>query len=236
MNKHDYGLTWIDNDALYYEAKRNFDKFFAPERNKKQLPPDPFLILTQALITGESLNDSLGFEKTRKINKSLSNALGDMHQGILGLAPHWTTLGTAGGVLDIKTVDGYVHPVIGKPVVAEVKNRFNTIKASDEKDVWDKIDAAARLTNSQGYLFQIVPADTHRYDEKWEPSGRKAKNTVRRCDGATAYEIVFEYKNALHELYEALPAIFADIRSSDSMVSTIDRKTMELLYSSVFPA
>ncbi len=159
-----------------------------------------------------------------------------MHQGILGLAPHWTTLGTAGGVLDIKTVDGYVHPVIGKPVVAEVKNRFNTIKASDEKDVWDKIDAAARLTNSQGYLFQIVPADTHRYDEKWEPSGRKAKNTVRRCDGATAYEIVFEYKNALHELYEALPAIFADIRSSDSMVSTIDRKTMELLYSSVFPA
>ena len=84
--------------------------------------------------------------------------------------------------------------------------------------------------------IQIVPADTHRYDEKWEPSGRKAKNTVRRCDGATAYEIVFEYKNALHELYEALPAIFADIRSSDSMVSTIDRKTMELLYSSVFPA
>lgn len=77
MNKHDYGLTWIDNDALYYEVKRNFDKFFAPERNKKQLPPDPFLILTQALITGESLNDSLGFEKTRKINKSLSNALGD---------------------------------------------------------------------------------------------------------------------------------------------------------------
>ena len=146
MNKHDYGLTWIDNAALYDEIKKNFGKFFAPEKNKKQLPPDPFLILTQALITGESLNDSLGFEKTRKINKSLSNALGDMHQGILGLAPHWTTLGAAGGVLDIKTVDGYVHPAIGKPVVAEVKNRFNTIKASDEKDVWDKIDAAARLT------------------------------------------------------------------------------------------
>lgn len=238
ISHHDYGLTWIDNEALYVEVEKHFGKFFDLSKPlQKPLPPDPFLILAQSFITGESLDSSLDFEQTRKINKSLSNAIGDMHQSILGIAPHWESLGSTGGVLDIRTRPGYVHPVIGKPIVAEVKNRFNTIKGSDEKVVWDKIDQAARLTNSQGYLFQIVPSSANRYDEEWEPSGRKAKETVRCCDGATAYEIVFEHKGALHELYEAIPAVFADIKGgADAMAAQLNREAMEALFNSVFPA
>lgn len=236
---HDYGLTWVDNDKLYHEVENAFSKILGISKaSKQELPPDPFLIVAQAVVTDTTFQDGLAFEEIRKVNKSLSNALGNMHQGILSIAPNWESLGTTGGVLDIRTKPGYVHPRFGKPVVAEVKNRFNTIKSSDEKEVWDKIDQASRLSGAQGYLFQIIPRTAERYDEPWEPSGRMAKPNVRFCDGATAYEIVFEYKDALYELYKALPSILADVKRSNGLEHTSDlplAKEMEDLYYQVVP-
>ncbi len=237
---HDYGLDWVDNDKLYHAVENAFSRLLGITGPKKQeLPPDPFLIVAQALVTDTTFQDGLAFEEIRKLNKSLSNAIGDMHQKILGIAPNWESLGTTGGVLDIRTKPGYVHPTIGKPIVAEVKNRFNTIKSSEEKEVWDKIDQAARLTNSQGYLFQIVPKTPERYDRPWEPSGRTAKSTVMCCDGATAYEIVFEHKDALRELYDALPAILADVKETNGLAHTAPLPCageMERLYLEVLPS
>lgn len=237
--RHNYGLSWVDNDALYIAVEKAFSRLLGlTGSSRNDLPPDPFLIVAQALVTDTTFEEGLAFEEIRKVNKSLSNAVGNMHQYILSIAPNWESLGTTGGVLDIRTKPGYIHPVIGMPIVAEVKNRFNTIKSSDEKDVWDKIDQAARLSSAQGYIFQIVPAEAERYDEMWEPSGRRAKPTVRCCDGATAYEIVFEYADALHELYLALPEILADIKTSNRLAHTAPlpkEKDMERLYYKVIP-
>ena len=237
--EHDYGLDWVDNDKLYREVERAFARLLGiASSSRQELPPDPFLIVAQALVTDTTFQDGLAFEEIRKVNKSLSNALGNMHQGILSIAPNWESLGTTGGVLDIRTKPGYIHPVVGKPIVAEVKNRFNTIKSSEEKEVWDKIDQAARLTNSQGYLFQIVPKTAERYDQLWEPSGRSARPSVRCCDGATAYEIVFERKDALRELYDALPAILADVKKTNGIAHTAPLpvvEEMEELYYQVIP-
>lgn len=205
---------------------------------KNDLPPDPFLIVAQASVTGTSFQDGMAFEEIRKVNKSISNALGNKHQYILGIAPNWKSLGATGGVLDVRTKPGYLHPRFGKAIVAEVKNRFNTIKSSDEKDVWDKIDQAARLSDAQGYLFQIVPKTPERYDEMWEPSGRSAKPTVRCCDGATAYELVFGYHDALYELYCALPEILEDIKRTNGIAGTCLTPTaeeMKRLYLEVMP-
>ena len=163
-SKHEYGLSWIDQDALYNGIKTIFSKALGLARPSKELPPDPFTILAQAAIADTSFEDSLDFEHLRALNKTISNAVGEMHQHILGLAKNWENLGRSGGLLDVCTVPGYVHPKFGKPVVAEVKNRFNTIKASDEPKEWDKIKDATKIAKrlstkgAQGYLFRFATA------------------------------------------------------------------------------
>ena len=238
-SKHEYGLSWIDQDALYNGIKSIFSKALGLARPSKELPPDPFSILAQAAIADTSFDVSLAFEHQRALNKTISNAVGEMHQYILGLAPNWESLGRSGGLLDVCTVAGYVHPKFGKPVVAEVKNRFNTIKASDEPDEWDKIKAATKFAKgAQGYLFQITPKTPQRYDHPWTPSHRTADPDVRVCDGATAYEIVFGHPAALKELYLALPQIFRDIRLEnglDTKAPLPDAARMAELYARVFP-
>lgn len=215
---HDYGLAWVDNDALYMAVEKAFARLLGLTGGaRRPLPPDPFLIVSQALITDTSFEEGIAFEKVRKVNKSMSNALGNMHQNVLALGDNWENLGTTGGVLDIRTKPGYIPPMVGKPVVAEVKNRFNTIKASEEKNVWDKIDEAARMNNAQGYIFQIIPEHPERYDKMWEVSGRPRKHTVRCCDGATAYEMVFGVKDAIFQFYEVLPDILRDIKDANGI-------------------
>lgn len=155
----------------------------------------------------------------------------------MGLAPNWTSLGAAGGVLDLRTVEGYVHPRFGKPIVAEVKNRFNTIKASDQPVVWRKIKDATSVSGAQGYLFQITPRYQERVDEPWKVSGLTEHPLVRVCDGVTAYELVFEVTDALMQLYLALPHILSDIlqelgRSGDRAI--FDQDELVALYRATF--
>lgn len=209
---HTYGLTWIDEEALFQTSKNIFSKSLGLTKpTQKKLPIDPFSFVLQSKATGIPLKDMDSAEEVRVLNKRISDAVGNWHQSVLALAPKWQCLGTNGGVLDIRTIDGYLHPKWGKPIVAEVKNRFNTIKASDEKRVWEDIDRIARCNGDIGYLIQIVPKQAVLYDEPWTPSGVQKREHVRHCDGATGYALVFDYENALSELIDAFPKIVDDI-------------------------
>ena len=119
-----------------------------------------------------------------------------------------------------------------KPLFAEVKNRFNTIKASDEKNIWDNLDSLARASDAVAYLFQIVPKTPEQYNRPWKVSGRSEKSIVRVCDGVTAYALVFERPTALHEIYMALPRIFSDITGQGVK---LDEKEMEDLFTTSLP-
>lgn len=233
-----YGLEWVDEDALLAEIKHALRNPLGLATSLKPTPPDPFAILVHSMIADVSFDEAMDFEQQRLLNKKISNAVGNIHQGILALSPHWQTLGTSGGVLDLSTVPGYVHPRFNKPVVAEVKNRYNTIKASEEAKLWDNIDQAARLQGAQGYLFQITPQKTQQYDREWTPSGRQAKATVRVCDGVTAYELVFGESRALEQLFLAMPSILADILSDLGRENTHplpDEQRLADLFAQVFP-
>lgn len=212
---HSYGLDWIDEDALFRVTEKVFGSAIrkVEDRAGRALPPDPFTVVAQAVLTDAPVADVLEFDRVRAINKTLSNAIGEWHQAVLGIAPNWRSLGANGGGVDIRTREGYLSPKWGKPVFAEVKNRFNTIKASDEKDMWDKLDLLAKANEAVAYLIQIVPRTTERYDRPWKPSGRTERRTVRCCDGATAYDMVFGRAGALRDLYEAFPLVMADVVS-----------------------
>lgn len=209
---HKYGLSWIDEEQLFLLTKEKLSRSLGIQGGRRKVPPpDPFAFVLQAKATCSAISDMETFEELRVLNKTVSDAIGNWHQGVLALSPNWRNLGFSGGVLDIRTIEGYHHPKWEKPIVAEVKNRFNTIKASDEKNVWDDIDRTARSNGAIGYLIQIVPKLACRYDEPWAPSGRMRRETVRHCDGVTGYELVFDYPDALPELLQAFPKIIDDV-------------------------
>ena len=219
---HDYGLTWIDQDKLFQVTQQRLSRSLGiTGKDRTPLPTDPFIFAAQAKAARVPYDEIETLERTRVLNKTISDAIGTWHQSVLSLADNWQSMGTTGGVLDIRTVDGYRHPKWDKPVVAEVKNRFNTIKASDEKRVWDDIDKTARSMGAIGYLIQIVPQKPQRYDEPWSPSGRKAREHVRHCDGVTGYELVFGYAQALPELLRAFPHIIDDVLEEAGLPASI---------------
>lgn len=211
MSQRDYGLNWVDQDLLYRTVARTLQNPLGLKTSRLDMPDDPFSMLLQAMIADVPMEEVRRFEVLRKLNKKISNAVGGLHQNVLSLAENWTSLGTAGGVLDLRTVEGYIHPRFGKPVVAEVKNRFNTIKASEQPEMWRKIKDAASLSGAQGYLFQITPRHQERVDQLWKVSGLTENPLVRVCDGVTAYEIVFGVPDALEQFYFTLPHILSDI-------------------------
>lgn len=210
MAVYEYGLPWIDERKLFEVTDHVFGKMASQKRAEK-LPADPFTLIAQAKLLDEPLSTILAFDDLRARNKSLSNAVGLWHQKVLGLSPHLVELGANGGGVDLRTAPGYVLPRWDKPAFFEVKNRFNTIKASDEKELWDRLDLLARGNGAVSYVVQIIPRDAQRYDRPWAPSGRRPRETVRCCDGVTAYAMVFGREQALRELYAALPKILDDV-------------------------
>ena len=207
-SNHRYGLDWIDEDELYKIVEHVFGSSIEKaESSKLSTLPDPFTIATQAVLFDQPAESMMAFEKLRGVNKTISNAVGNFHQCVLGLAEGWENLGASGGVVDLIVRE----TPTSKPIHVEVKNRYNTIKASDEKDVWDKLDMLARTNNSVSYLVQIVPKEPVRYDKPWNVSGRPERDHVRCCDGATAYAWAFKKENALEELYAVFPDILSDV-------------------------
>ena len=205
---HTYGLDWIDEDALYAIVAHVFESSIKKAATTTlAAPPDPFAIATQAVLFNQPAESMMAFEKLRSVNKTISNAVGNFHQSVLGLAEGWNNLGANGGVVDLIVK----NTQSSKPIHIEVKNRYNTIKASDEKDIWDKLDMLARTNGSISYLVQIVPKEPFRYDKPWNVSGRPERNYVRCCDGATAYAWAFKREDALKELYQVFPDILSDV-------------------------
>lgn len=226
MATHDYGLDWLDQDGLYEVTKKRFGPITRPYT----APPDPFVMVVQASIAGTSLDAAKEFELSRQINKTISNRVGNWHQDVLGLGKNFETVPHA-GVIDVQSVGSYRHPVFAKEVIVEVKNRYNTIKASDEKNLWDSLENLARSQGKIAYVFQIVPKNSERFDQPWKVSGRETREHVRHCDGNTAYTMVFGRENALYEVYSALPRILDDIRESRS---DFDGEELRRLFSASF--
>lgn len=204
-------LAWIDVDKLVTFAETRFGKSAkkVEEASVDDLRVEPTLALVRAGLTGESVVNSDTVDLAVSITKTIQNAVGLFHQDVLGAVENWSSTGTSGGVIDLKGVS----PVTGETIVAELKMRFNTIKASDEKNTWDGLKNAARVsgTGVKAYIFQIVPKTTVPYDRPWAVSGRAPIEEVRCADGVTAYHLVTGSPTALFDLMRAMPYVISEM-------------------------
>jgi hypothetical protein len=203
-------LNWIDIEKVIAIAEHRFEKSIkAVQENAKSAGKvDPTLSIVRAGILGQPMVVEDTIDETVSITKTIQNAVGLFHQDILGTVTGWSSSGTSGGSIDLRGTS----PITKKSIIAEVKMRWNTIKASDEKNIWDDLKHAVSLTGSDsiGYVFQIIPKTNTAYDTPWKVSGRESNEKIRCADGVTAYHLVTGKPDALSELLTILPHVMTE--------------------------
>ena len=186
-------FSWIADDVLE-AATATFVNSIARgrEENRARLHRnvlDPFLLASIAHMFGaETVDDVLDYGANSAAIGSIGNALGRFHQQVLGGADGW----------DDHDRGFYLISDEGR-LLAEVKNKHNTMNASNRRQVEDDLKAALRQRESgwTAYLAIIIPKNPERYRTQLAPN-------LFEVDGASFYEIVSTQNNALHDVLDYL--------------------------------
>jgi len=168
---------------------------------------DPFLMLFEISCFRLNANAWEQNEKMRQSQKTLANKIGWFHQKIIGALDGWEDLGTR------ELVDVVCHE---KRIIAEIKNKFNTVKQSDLIGLYEDmanvvLHKTQRYHGYTAYYVEIIPKKAQRYDRCFTPSNRKiskkapSDNQIRQIDGASFYALATGFDDALAQLFNALP-------------------------------
>ena len=207
-------LPYITDDDLYRATKTLVDAAFAAEKKVEQNPYrnviDPFSALVDAARQRITTVEWMNQEKSRQIQKAFANALGDFHQDVLGSMPGWENAGR-GGSYDVKNSE--------KRIIAEVKNKHNTMNARSAISVYDNLQRHLDYSEDNiklAYLVEVVPKTPKPYNDiPFAPSERGTKRPARKdilkIDGKSFYALASGHDDALRMLYDTLPAVLGDI-------------------------
>lgn len=163
---------------------------------------DPFSAFFESAHHNITYEQWLEQEKIRQVQKTLQNQIGYFHQGILGAIDGWKDLGHGGG-LDIESED--------QKIIAEIKNKHNTMNSTSSVGTYDKISHRLKTDKKGfiGYVVTIIPKTSTRFKKPFQPSidgkPRPKRKDILLVDGATFYEVVTGDRNGLEMLFKALP-------------------------------
>ena len=200
----DWPLSWISFSDLSFVVAHCLDVKVQPIHKNIV---DPFSALFDMAVTDTTYNEWFDFERARQKQKTLQNHIGMFHQSVLGSVYGWTDLGV-GGVIDLVN-----HK---RKIFAEVKNKFNTVKASDLIGVHQKMArwrVASGHKDYTGYFVQIIAKES--FDQPFTPSNNEtggkvaADERLREIDGKSFYAKVTGSPTALRDLYRVLPYVIA---------------------------
>ncbi len=190
-------LTWIDKDKLQDIIRGTLQR--AQEANSQAQARmrknviDPFSSLVIATTTDINTKaDLVAVQQGNSVSSGIASAIGAFHQQI------------PGSIKGFKNHNaGYDLECPGRNILAEVKNKHNTMNASNHQKVVADLDTAVRQKagNRVGYLVIIIPAKPERYKTKL------TKREVYETDGASFYELATGSSSALHDLYDAFEDI-----------------------------
>ncbi len=206
-------LTYISDADLYsavsdvFQAVIQAQKSMEIDLNKNVI--DPFSALFDATIHQSTLEEWGNREKRRQIQKTLQNKIGEFHETILASVKNWE-----------KLPKGFDLINRNRKILAEIKNKYNTVKSSDKVSTYDYLDGILKEPLYEGYTayyVEIVPDKKQPYNQIFTPSDRKnqtrrpANPSIRRISGQAFYDLVTEEENALEKLFDVLPDVISDI-------------------------
>ena len=148
-------------------------------------------------------NDYIKAEINRQVDKTISNAIGDFHQKLLGCIEGLNDLGVGNGcdlVNDEQTI------------FAELKNKHNTMNSSSSEATIQKlIHFADEYPDANCYLIQIIA--TRSINELWKGTFNKTyyeHPRVRKISADKFYELVTGIPDAFYQLCTVLPQATKD--------------------------
>lgn len=212
-------FDYISEQDLRKYTKEVLDKVqFAYQKVEIKLHSnilDPFSALFDSMRQGISFEDWLGLEKSRQVQKTLQNAVGDFHQNILGSVDGWENPGRGGGY-DLINRD--------RKILAEIKNKHNTMNSSSAESTYRKLESYLKndYKGYTSYVVFVVPKYPVDFNSTWSPNSKtmKLRKGIRKIDGESFYSLVTGDKNALKNLYNALPRIISEILGTNDLSAT----------------
>ena len=141
----------------------------------------------------------------------MTNALGTFHQQILGSVEGWQNLGTT-AVVDLVNDD--------RKIIAELKNKYNTVKGSDKINIYKALhaciyDKVSRFKGYQAYYVTIIPQKPEGVLRPFVPSDNRSgtkparDQSIMEIDGKRFYALVTGCETALEDLFKIIPQILA---------------------------
>jgi hypothetical protein len=231
-------LKWISDenllDAVSYllERAKNAQKDAINTFGRNVV--DPFSAAFEMSGFNMTYDEWLISETSRQSQKTLQNFIGDFHQILLGSCQGWRNMGR-GNIIDLLNEEN--------KVVAEVKNKFNTISGGKLADLYWSLESAVMNKTSvykgfTAYYVSIIPDKPKRYNIEFTPSdkekGQKCPHNplIRQIDGASFYDLVTGDSNGLRKMFSALPLVIKEYTKEDMLDSEKLKKLFEMAYGS----
>lgn len=218
-------LSWIDDTDLKKEVclvlNRAKDAQVAAIEQFGKNVIDPFAAIFEMSGFNIDYDTWLKSETTRQAQKTLQNHIGDFHQNILGYATGWTNM-KVGNVIDLLSES--------KKIIAEVKNKYNTISGGKLSDLYNTIDGLISPKTSiykgySAYYVAIIPKKPERFDKPFTPSDKEkgekcpVNEHIREIDGASFYSLVTGSDSALEDLFDVLPQVIYECSKGKYLIA-----------------
>ena len=187
-------LSWISdedlNQALITFRNAANNALDQAKRRQQKNVIDPFLSLLIASTFGiDKKEDLTRFQESGSAVRGMSNALGHFHQDVLSGVEGW-----------VDHDAGYDLECESQRTIAEIKNKHNTMNASNRDKVISDLDTAVRVKGRgwKGYLV-IIPKTSKRHERRLS-----TQRPVFEIDGTSFYHKVTGCSSALHDLFNVL--------------------------------
>ena len=185
---------------------------------------DPFSMLVEMVCFDMDYATWVNSERSRQVQKTLSASIGLLHQKILGSVNGWSDLET-GNVVDLVNHD--------RKIIAELKNKHNTVKGSDKVGTYKELESLIMPKSSiykgyTAYYVEIVPSTPKGYKKPFTPSDKKtgtkceANPQIIIIDGLQFYDLATGTDDALVQVFKALPHVLKDCKESSLVKDTDD--------------
>ena len=186
-------VTWISDTDLNREISLLKDRATSArqdsERRRVRNVVDPFLsLLIAATFDIQDPAMLTNIQRAESAIRGMSNALGEFHQRVLGSIDGWENHDA-----------GYDLECTSRWIVAEVKNKWNTMNSSNRRTVVNDLETAVRQKRGTwtAYLVFVIPKTPMRYE-------KDLGNNVIETDGASFYHKATGDSNAIHDLMDSL--------------------------------
>ena len=221
-------LEWISDTLLETEVSQLLSIAKVAKENANldfgKNVIDPFSAIFEMSGFGLDYETWIKSETTRQAQKTLQNHIGDFHQNILGYSKGWTNM-KVGSVVDLVSSDHMI--------VAEIKNKHNTISGGKLSDLYYSLDGLISPKSSiyKGYIayyVTIIPKTQKRFNIPFTPSIKEkgercpVNENIRQIDGASFYSLVTGSSNALENLFDLLPEVIFKCSDGEYKVQNIE--------------